>query len=248
MTSIENMKAYLSGELSQEEKQAFEQKIAQDPGLVVELEELRQFMQKQDSEAQMNLRREAFQRALATQQKPVRSLRPPAWRVAAAAAVIILLVTVGISLTRSGDAPSVSEFAMLHTHWDSAPALRGNQARESLQNAHQAAIEGRYEAAIQDFENYYEAFPEDHQTACYLARVYALSGKSQQAIELLEPLLQSPEITSSSKMKYSLYLGLIYSLADQPQKATELLKRVQQKGASQQSQLAQDMLELLRKE
>ena len=221
---IENIIGYFNRTLSDEDNQAFEQRIASDAAFRQAVYEY------QATAAVLNTVRERKQKAFL---KNIEATMPPVgipirrldFRWWAVAAVGLVLVTVGIWQFGGGDTEGVKLKSIAANYFEPYPALgitKGENDATIKTNALRAYAVNDFKKAIPLLENAFDV-EKDSMMLFYQSISYIGNGQSKEAIPILNHLKSSTFLSIES---VEWYLALAYIEINQKEKALPLLRKV----------------------
>lgn len=210
MTHEENIEKYVRGELSPEEKNAFEKKLATDEKSVEELAVHRKNMLAIKAAVRQKLRGEVGAAYSAINQKTGRRILFR--RVMAVAAGIVMLIAAGI-IWMNGSSGKIAPGALYAKHFEmpAAPSVRNGmqQVNPKWQNAVDFFAGGKYKSAIPLLQELLtdESFGQRETAKLLLGTCLLSEGDTNGAIEILDQI--TPESTYQQDAEWYHALALL---------------------------------------
>ncbi|MEM7659995.1 MAG: hypothetical protein AAF399_28045 [Bacteroidota bacterium] len=220
----EQVEAYVSGELTSEEQAAFAAAMQREPALVEEVQAAKEALALLGLYTQVAYKQQlqAFDTELEAEQQVTSASPAFSWRKnwMAIAAVIIVLISSTYLLMRSRyDNQSLQKGAF--SPYQNILSMRGNEAMTAIMKPYEA---GNYSVFIEEMNAYLSATPKPEPLAnLYLGIAYLAEGKSELAVQILDPL-QAVQVVGAQAEWYA---SLAYLGDEQEQEARELLEQIQ---------------------
>lgn len=229
---LSEIERYLQDELSLSEKEAFEEKIKQDPLLAREVENHRTaiFLIKAGSIQTLKGKLEQYSEYNPSTKK-TSSVIFQKWYVWAAAASVAIIISV--LLLRPYDTKDPDELFIAYFQ---APAtdrqiLRGDSTTDVKIQAFVSYEQGQYKEALAVFEKVLNEQPHD-EILFYAAAAALADGQSEKAISYLNALLKEPTTLYRSRAQW--YLSLAYLKDGESEKSKSLLNDLVKQAGSYQ--------------
>lgn len=215
--TFERIEAYLSGELSFEEAQAFEEEMGSNKELAEEvaLQRDTHSLLALGSQLDLKAKLQVLDKEMSKPSK-VRPLfgNPRVWL--AAAAILIAVSVVLFSLGRSSANVYMEEFSP----YPDLTSMR-NDTLNDLRTGMIAYTRGEYDIAVDYLQKFAKTNPADDFVHLYLGNAYLGLENYEKAILELE-LVQSPRWKQPGEW----YLALAYGLNGEKDKAAKLLEKI----------------------
>lgn len=207
----EKIDPYLDGELSGEEKAAFEKSMEQDPQLKEEIRENLLLREVVETGYQEKMRTDIRRwRSEASQSGPQRAtnIRRLGYRLAAAAGVVIILT----ATIFTGIVPQYSNSRIAARYYEpdeDLGAIRGAKDADILRQAFENYEQGNYTGAIPGFQRY----PSNDKALYGLGLSFLQIKDYENAVETFKTLIERNNIEYTEKAEF--YLLLSYLEADE---------------------------------
>lgn len=210
---------YLTGELSADEREQFEKKLASDTEFKDKFETYQQLSQQLKYKYQGKTERQLFQKSLEKEsdkyfkqkenQSKKSKLRP--WRLGVAAIILILL---GIYTYQEMSTPVFTDF----NQYSSVSFQSRGQTNEALQNAEEAFNSQQYAEAVSYFEDVLKT-DSKHEYRLYLAISLVEIDQFEKADQIYLELIQGDHVFVNE----ALWFGALSKLKQNDYKATSQL-------------------------
>lgn len=214
--------AYLLGQLSPEERKAFEEAMNQHETLRQQVDEHRLLIEgiEQAGNERVKARFQQLERS-----KPYR--RNIRFRMAVAASLIVLVVA-GIFLFNALNRTDAQQ--IFASHFDPYPVIeqgtiRGTNDGSELVQGLQAYEQGQYATAIDLLVPFQSANPHQTIVQFYLGLSYLANNQAERAVVVLRPLADNSDFALSEQATW--YLGLAYLKTGATAKSTAIFDQLQ---------------------
>lgn len=247
--TTDRIEAYLLGELSPAEREAFELEMKDNPELLDAVEEMKALqeelvaLEREQFVDQLNQIRTELEEGEVQQTDqdtssptdPPPSVRKmPRWYFAAAAGLLLLIIPMYLLLK-----PSDSLFEQYFTPYEDLYSNRGS-AEEEIKLALKDYNDGQFKTSLPHFDAYLEQVPSDSEAVFYAGIAHLGAGQSQEASQLLETVTANGFLY---QIQAKWYLALSYLESDMSDQAKTILKELANSTNSYQNKAA----ELLKK-
>jgi tetratricopeptide (TPR) repeat protein len=226
---MELIERYLKGELSVEEKQQAEHRIATDAGFRQRLEIFSEYRQMHDSKlASFRQLLEEVQQEHREEQRPGRKY----WLMAASVSVLCLLAAIFYFVQGPAAEPEA-----LYAQYFEVPAdnlsIRGDEDEQTVLNEAMSYYNNQqFEQASQDFGQWLRQYGESAPVLFYAAMSHMALEEMPQAIEQLEKITQEPTVAAEYRRPAQWYLALAYLHVGRQDRAKTLLEDLKNTSSS----------------
>ncbi len=214
---FERIERYMQGEMTEQEKSAFEAEIATNPDLQREMEKHKELVDALKDQEILDFRRK-IQTIEGKEKAQARSLRKRLMRFAAAIVLIIGLTAV-IWYTFRADTKNLYE--NYFTAYPVESQIRGSEV-EGISNALDLYKDGEYEEAIPGLEQMLMKEPENGLLKIYLGNSLMEFNEMRKAVGLFTEF--NSEMAYYEEARW--YLALAYLKMDQKESSKSVLKEI----------------------
>jgi hypothetical protein len=216
---LEEIERYLDGEMTDQERLAFEQRLTTEPLLKQEYDVLSSVIKQVQNSKRDELKSLLQKADLELDDKPVSQPKGILfWRYAIAASITLMI---GLSVFYYYNSKVDNREKLVAAYWkkdNGLPVLMDEKSNASLDNAMTAYKGGNYDYAFSQFEALTQT-----DTVLYYEGLCSFELKKD-ATTYIKPLAENNRSVFQSKAKY--YLLLLYIKADKKQDAINLLNEL----------------------
>ena len=242
---IKKIDRYLSGDMTEREREAFDEQLLQDETLKLSLEMQKDIYQGIDFHFQADLKNKLQQEEESASGFSTRKLGKQRWLSQAMIVAVSLALLLGVGYWFV--ASQVSPEELYEAHYQPYPNILNPVERsaalpqDELGQAMMAYEQGNYEAAMETFQQQFDALEPSHKF--YLALCLLEVGESKRAAATLQEVTHSQDDTFYLPALW--YESLAYLQDQQTQKAQQILEKLLEQENSTYHKRARKILDQL---